>query len=68
MDTAGGGVLGQRGTGGEAILAQNSGFPVIAGISGNDDLEELATEFWVENREDHFNAAVKIAGHQIGAA
>jgi hypothetical protein len=28
----------------------------------------LATEFWVENREDHFNAAVKIAGHQIGAA
>jgi hypothetical protein len=28
----------------------------------------LATEFRVENREDHFNAAVKVAGHEIGTA
>jgi hypothetical protein len=28
----------------------------------------LATEFRVENREDHLNAAMKVAGHEIGAA
>jgi hypothetical protein len=28
----------------------------------------LATEFRVENREDHLHAAVKVAGHEIGAA
>ena len=28
----------------------------------------MATEFGVENREDHLDAAVKVAGHEIGAA
>ena len=28
----------------------------------------MATEFWVENREDHLDAAVEVAGHEIGAA
>jgi hypothetical protein len=28
----------------------------------------LATEFRVENREDHLNAAMEVAGHEIGAA
>jgi hypothetical protein len=28
----------------------------------------LATEFRVENREDHFDAAVKVARHQIGTS
>ena len=68
MATAGGSIFREGGAGGEAILSQNSGFSIIACISGNNDLEELATEFWVENREDHLHAAVKVAGHEIGAA
>jgi len=28
----------------------------------------LATEFWVENWEDHLDAAVEVAGHEISAA
>ena len=28
----------------------------------------MATEFWVENRKNHLDAAVKVAGHEIGAA
>lgn len=49
-------------------MSQNAGFSIIARISGNNDLEELAAEFRVENREDHLHAAVKVAGHEIGAA
>ena len=49
-------------------MAEDAGFSIIARISGNDDLEELATEFRVENREDHLHAAVKVTRHEIGAA
>ena len=28
----------------------------------------MAAEFWVENRKNHLDAAVKVAGHEIGAA
>ncbi len=49
-------------------MAEDAGFSIIARVRGNNGVEEVATKFGVQNGEDHFDPAVKVTGHQVGAA
>ena len=49
-------------------MAENAGFPIVAGVRGKDGVEEVLAKFGIKNREDDFHTAVKVAGHEISAA
>jgi len=52
----------------EAVGVEETGFHVVGQVAGNNDFNELTAKFGVQNREDHFDPAMKIAGHEIGAS
>ncbi len=47
---------------------KEAGFDVIREVSWDNDLEELAAKFDIENGENDFDSAVEITRHEIGAA
>lgn len=47
---------------------KEAGFDVIREVSWDNDLEELAAKFDIENGENDFDSAVEIPGHEIGTA
>jgi len=55
-------------TGIEAVGSEEARCGVIGQVGGLDPVEDLASDFGVENGEDHLDAAMEIAGHKIGAA
>ena len=58
---------GYRATMIESVWIEKAGFDVIGEVSWNNDFEELSPKFKVEDGENNFDSAVKIAWHQIGA-
>ena len=47
---------------------KEAGFDVIREVSWDNDIEELAAKFDIENGENDFDSAVEITRHEIGAA
>jgi hypothetical protein len=47
---------------------KEAGFDVIREVSWDNDLEELAAKFDIENGENDFDSAVEITRHEIGTA
>ena len=47
---------------------KEAGFDVIREVSWDNDLEELAAKFDIENWENDFDPAVEITRHEIGTA
>jgi len=52
----------------EPVWIEKTGFDVIGEVSWHDNFEKLSPKFKIENRKNDFDAAVKIAWHEIGAA
>jgi len=52
----------------KTVGLEETGFGVVGQIGGNDNFYELSAKFRIEDGEDHFYAAVKVAGHEIGAS
>ena len=51
----------------EPVWIEKTGFDVIGEVSWNNDFGELSPKFKVEDGENNFDSAVKIAWHEIGA-
>jgi len=64
---AGSAVRAER-TGIEAVGAKEASLGVIGQVGGLDPIEDLASDFGVENGEDHLHASMEVARHEIGAA
>jgi hypothetical protein len=52
----------------EPVWIEKTGFNVIGKVSWHDNFEKLSPKFKIEDGKNDFDAAVKIAWHEIGAA
>ena len=52
----------------EPVWIEKTGFDVIGKVSRHNNFEELSPKFEIEDGENDFDSAVKIAWHEIGAA
>jgi len=52
----------------ESVRAKVTGLGVVGQVGGHDPIEDVAADVGIEDRKDHLDPAVKVAGHEVGAA